>query len=75
MMKKYGKFYADWTDDKGRRHRKALPTKRAALDYQRRRRLETAAKKAGSRARSASSHGTGKRSPRRAATKRQPQDS
>jgi hypothetical protein len=30
MLKKYGKFYADWTDELGKRKRKAFTTKEAA---------------------------------------------
>ena len=35
MLKKYGKFYARWTDEKGRRHIKACKTARAATRTQR----------------------------------------
>jgi hypothetical protein len=30
MLKKHGKYYADWRDQKGVRHRKAFSTKKAA---------------------------------------------
>lgn len=30
MLKKHGKYYADWRDSKGRRRRKAFPTRKAA---------------------------------------------
>ncbi len=46
MLRKYGKFYADWTDPKGTRRRKAFPTKQGAEKFQTRQRLESAAKKA-----------------------------
>jgi hypothetical protein len=45
MQKKYGKFYADWRDEKGNRKRKAFRTKTAAERFQTRmRRLSTAKK-------------------------------
>lgn len=34
MQKKYGKFYADWFDENGKRRRKTFRTKGAALTYQ-----------------------------------------
>jgi hypothetical protein len=34
MLKKHGKFYADWRDKAGLRHRKAFDTKTAAVTYQ-----------------------------------------
>jgi len=46
MLKKYGKFYADWDDARGRRRRKAFTTKKAALRFQTKQRNESAAKKA-----------------------------
>lgn len=46
MLKKYGKFYADWDDEHGKRHRKALPSRRAALKFQTKMRNAVAAKKA-----------------------------
>ena len=46
MVKKYGKFYADWKDPAGHRHRRAFPTKKKALRFQSKMRAETAAKKA-----------------------------
>jgi hypothetical protein len=46
MLKKYGKFYADWDDEHGKRHRKAFRAKKAALQFQAKRRNEVAAKKA-----------------------------
>lgn len=45
MRRKYGKFYADWTDPLGHRRMKALPTKKAALKYQAKMRTVSAAKK------------------------------
>lgn len=46
MLRKYGKFYADWDDERGRRHRKAFPTKAAALRYQSKQRQAVQSKKA-----------------------------
>ena len=46
MLKKYGKFYADWHDEHGKRHRKAFPTRKAALHFQTKQRNLVAAKKA-----------------------------
>jgi len=46
MLRKYGKFYADWKDDKGRRRRKAFPTKFGAARYQAKMQGEVIAKKA-----------------------------
>ncbi len=34
MLKKAGRFYADWRDPEGRRKRKAFDTKRAAVAHQ-----------------------------------------
>jgi hypothetical protein len=33
MLNKYGKWFADWRDETGRRKRKAFPTKRQAAHY------------------------------------------
>ena len=33
MLKKYGKFYADWRDAKGTRHRKAFNSPTAAAEH------------------------------------------
>lgn len=33
MQKKSGKFMADWRDTKGQRHRKAFPTRQAAITH------------------------------------------
>jgi len=52
MLKKYGRFYADWEDETGRRLRKSFPTKRAALNHQTIQRANAAAKKAPASARS-----------------------
>ncbi len=35
MQKKSGKFFADWRDSTGRRHRRAFANQREALDFQR----------------------------------------
>lgn len=34
MLKKSGKFLADWRNEKGQRIRKAFPTKKSALAHQ-----------------------------------------
>ena len=34
MFEKCGKFYADWRDRKGVRHRKSFTSKRAALKFE-----------------------------------------
>lgn len=34
MLSKHGKFYADWYDSQGRRHRAAFPTRREAEQHQ-----------------------------------------
>ncbi len=34
MYEKNGKYFADWTDDSGRRKRKSFTTKRAATAYE-----------------------------------------
>ena len=46
MLKKYGKFYADWRDHRGHRRMKAFPTKVGALRYQTKMRDLTERKKA-----------------------------
>lgn len=33
MQKKYGKWYADWRDSKGRRHRRAFDTQQEAAAH------------------------------------------
>jgi len=45
MKTKYGKWYARWTDDEGKRREKACKTKRAAAKLQKKMRAEAAAKK------------------------------
>jgi hypothetical protein len=45
MRKKYGKYYADWRDQHGKRHMKAFPTAKAAKRYAEKQRKDTAAKK------------------------------
>jgi len=52
MQKRFGKFLADWRNEKGRRLRKAFPTKKAALAHASKMQRQTAAKKA---------HGSGPR--------------
>jgi hypothetical protein len=46
MLKKYGRYYADWDDAQGQRHRKSFPTRKAALKFQTKQRHLTATKKA-----------------------------
>ena len=53
MLVKNGRFYADWEDTEGVRHRKSFPTKRGALKYQTQQRALIARKKARASARSA----------------------
>jgi hypothetical protein len=50
MLKKYGKFYADWKDTAGKRRRKTFDTKKQALQFQRQMREASAIKKAQARA-------------------------
>ena len=50
MMKKYGKFYADWADAKGKRRRKAFNTKREAKAFTADQRKAIASKKTRRRA-------------------------
>jgi len=61
MQKKYGKFYADWRDAQGQRHRKAFPTKKQAQHFSSRMRLTEARKKARASAQSARSARRGPR--------------
>jgi len=46
MLTKYGRYYADWEDEHGKRHRKSFPNKPAALRFQTRQRNLVASKKA-----------------------------
>jgi hypothetical protein len=69
MQRKYGKWYADWDDANGKRHRKAFDTKKQALRYQTRMRSDVTAKKARASAQSATSP---KRGPRRTTAKPRP---
>jgi hypothetical protein len=46
MLKKYGRYYADWQDHLGKRHRQSFPTKKKALAFQARQRSTSLAKKA-----------------------------
>lgn len=62
MRKRYGKFLADWRDENGRRKRKALATKKAALRFQNKMQHQVAAKKAHA---SAASRKSAKPGPRR----------
>ncbi|MGB2591494.1 MAG: hypothetical protein WAJ96_12655 [Candidatus Acidiferrum sp.] len=45
MMKKYGKFYSDYRDAEGHRHRKAFDTKKQAAQFSEQQRSGTAAAK------------------------------
>jgi hypothetical protein len=45
MWKKYGRYYADWTEN-GKRKRRSFPTKAAAIRFQNKQRKFAAAKKA-----------------------------
>jgi hypothetical protein len=45
MQKKYGKFYADWRDEKGARHRKACSSAKAAKRFTRKMLSQAASKK------------------------------
>ena len=47
MLNKYGKWYADWRDENGKRHAKAFPTKKAAARYSEKMSAAAAAKKRG----------------------------
>lgn len=55
MLHKYGKWYADWDDEEGKRHRKAFPSKARALKFQAKMRNAVALKKARHSARLATS--------------------
>lgn len=52
MLKKYGRWFADWYDSTGKRHRKSFPTKNKALRFQTEQRNTAARKKARPSARS-----------------------
>jgi hypothetical protein len=60
MLKKYGKFYADWYTRDGKRHRRAFPTKREALAFTRK-------QQAASRPKARQAHRSVKRLPRTSA--------
>jgi hypothetical protein len=45
MLKRYGKYLADWRNSKGQRLRKAFPTQAAALRHQVKMQKEASAKK------------------------------
>jgi hypothetical protein len=65
MLKKHGKFMADWRDERAQRKRKAFTTKTAALRHQTKMRAQAQAKKAhGSGPRGKSSKPTRKHSRR-----------
>ncbi|MBI1750165.1 MAG: hypothetical protein HY234_15650 [Acidobacteria bacterium] len=46
MLKKHGKYFADWRDERGRRHRKSFATAHEAKKYQTKQQSTAAAKKA-----------------------------
>jgi len=75
MLKKYGRYYADWEDAHGARHRKSFATKKSALKFQTRMRHEEAAKKAPASARSAKSAKRGPRRTHRRTTSKSPKTS
>ena len=62
MMRKFGRYYADWETPEGKRKRKSFPTKKAALAFQTKQRNLTATKKAQA---SEPSPRSAKRGPRR----------
>jgi hypothetical protein len=66
MLKKHGKFFADWIDERGHRRRRAFATKHKALRFQASARSESAAKKARASEPSAKSakRGPGRSAPR-----------
>jgi hypothetical protein len=66
VQKKCGKFFADWRDEKGVRHRKAFETAAQASKYARRMRNQAATKKAPASAHSARSRRRGKQAGRKA---------
>ena len=45
MREKYGKFYADWYDESGARHTKALSTKQEAKQFKKEREAEVLLRK------------------------------
>jgi hypothetical protein len=51
MIQKYGKYYADWEDHNGKRHRKAFSKARDAKAYTKEMRRKAHAKKARASAR------------------------
>jgi hypothetical protein len=51
MLKKYGRFFADWRDHTGKRHRKSFDTRKQAQKHQDRMQAEALAKKASTPAR------------------------
>jgi len=46
MLKKYGRFFADWFDEHGARKRKSFPTRKHALTFQEKQRQLVTTKKA-----------------------------
>jgi hypothetical protein len=61
MLKKYGRYYADWDDAHGNRRRKSFTTKKQALKHQQKMREESRAKKAPASGRSRKSAKPGAR--------------
>ncbi len=72
MMKKYGKYYADWTDEHGKRRRKAFPTAKGAQQHQTKEARRAALKKAPASAPSRQSSRRGKPPKARRATEVSP---
>lgn len=69
MLKKYGKYYADWKSAEGSRKRKAFPTRKAALQFQQQMREGVALKKARARAALLRSSARGRKGSQKAATR------
>lgn len=61
MLKKHGKFYADWNDEHGNRRRKAFKSPKAARRHQQLMRNQSALKKARASGHSAKSRRRGAR--------------
>ena len=61
MLHKYGKWYADWRDESGKRKRKAFRTKNAAKRHEERMRAQAITKKEPRPARSGNSRRSGRR--------------
>lgn len=76
MLKRWGKFLADWRDEHGTRKRKAFTTKKGATKWQQRMQHEATLKKAHASGPSANSAARGpRRTPAAARTAPQPSSS